>query len=87
MVREIINFDPIDFEYAGKYHRKGIHDIRYLPKTAPFHFLTDNAIVENKIVITSLKKRLFVVIIESKEIVDTYRALFDLAWQGAKEIK
>lgn len=48
---------------------------------------TDNIIYQNKIAIFSLDKELFVTIIESEEIVKTYKALFDAAWANAKIIK
>lgn len=48
---------------------------------------TDNIIWQNKIAIFSLDKELFVTIIESEEIVKTYIALFDAAWDSARVIK
>lgn len=48
---------------------------------------TDNIIYQNKLAIFSLNKELFVTIIESEEIVKTYKALFDAAWANAKVIK
>lgn len=48
---------------------------------------TDNIIWKNKLAIFSLDKELFVTIIESEEIVQTYRALFEAAWSSAKIVK
>lgn len=42
---------------------------------------------QNKIAIFSLKEELFVTIIESEEIVKTYKALFDAAWEQATVVK
>ena len=44
----------------------------------------DNIIYGNKIAITSVQDDLFVTMIESKEVVETYRSFFELAWQSTK---
>lgn len=49
-------------------------------------FFTDNIIYRNKIAIFSFAKR-FVVVIESQDIVDSFRSLFELAWQSAKPLQ
>lgn len=64
--------------YQGKNHF-----IRLLPITFEFGF-SDNLIFENKLVIFSLKKDIFVTVIESEDVVKTYRALFEWAWKEGK---
>ncbi len=59
------------------------HAIRYMPRNFEFGF-TDNLIFQNKLVIFSLKSDLFVTVIESEEIVKTYKALFECAWNQSK---
>ncbi len=49
-------------------------------------FFTDNIIYLDKIAIFSFAKR-FVTVIESQDIVDSFRALFGLAWQGAEPLR
>jgi len=61
------------------------HFIRLLPAGLEFGFC-DNLIFQNRLVIFSLKKDLFVTMIESEEIVKTYRALFEAAWKQGKQI-
>lgn len=56
------------------------HLVRLLPQDFEFGF-TDNLIFGNKLVIFSLKKDVFVIVIESEEIAKTYRAMFEWAWQ------
>ncbi len=56
------------------------HFVRILPNDFEFG-LSDNLIFENKLVIFSLKDNEFVIIIESEEVVKTYRALFEWAWR------
>ncbi len=87
-IRELIFDEPgIDEKYVRK--RLAMdnpnYQIRMLP-TGQFG-KTDNIIWQNKIAIFSLDKELFVTIIESEEIVKTYRTLFDAAWQTAKVIR
>lgn len=81
-IREL-NFD----DNEGKKWKKKIqkyqgsnHYIRLLPVDYEFGF-SDNLIFGNKLVIFSLRKELFVTIIESEDVVKTYRALFEWAWK------
>lgn len=60
------------------------HVIRVLPEKYEYGS-TDNLIFGNKLVIFSLKKDVFVIAIESAEIIKTYRALFEWAWKSGKE--
>ncbi len=60
------------------------HEIRNLPTTFEFGS-GDNLIFQNKLVMFSVKKDVFVIVIESEEIVKTYRALFEWAWRMGKE--
>jgi predicted transcriptional regulator len=68
-----------------KPHQGKNHQIRLLPTEFEFGFC-DNLIFQNKLVIFSLKKDLFVAMIESEEVVKTYRALFEAAWKQGKEV-
>ncbi|MEK7518537.1 MAG: helix-turn-helix domain-containing protein [Patescibacteria group bacterium] len=47
----------------------------------------DFSIYENKLAITSLGEKPFVVVIESADIVQSLRPIFDVVWENAKEIK
>lgn len=67
--------------YRGKNYR-----VRMIPTTFEFGF-SDNLIFGNKLAIFSLKKNIFVTVIESEEIVKTYKALFEWAWLQGKEIE
>ena len=64
--------------YQGKNHF-----VRNLPTNYPYEG-TDNMIFGNKVVICSLKKDIFLVVIENKNIADTYRAMFEWAWKAGK---
>jgi hypothetical protein len=48
-----------------------------------FYFTTETNIYNNKIITVSWKEK-FAVIIESKEIADAQKKIFELAWIGAK---
>jgi len=58
------------------------HHIRLLPTDFEFGF-SDNLIFGNKLAIFSLKKSVFVMVIESADVVKTYKALFEWAWKSA----
>jgi len=49
-----------------------------------FHFSVETNIYNNKVLIISWKEK-FVVMIESKEIVDAQKKIFELAWIGARQ--
>ncbi len=52
---------------------------------APHKFFTDNFIYGNKVALFSFKKR-FAVVIESEDVANSFRSLFELAWQSAEKI-
>lgn len=60
-------------------------DRKFLPKEK-FPFSGDILIYDDRIALTTLKGRIMSVIIESKEIADTMRLVFELAWLGADHI-
>jgi sugar-specific transcriptional regulator TrmB len=51
-----------------------------------FYFTTETNIYNNKVLIMSWKEK-FAVMIESKEIADAQKKVFELAWLGAKQYK
>ncbi len=75
---EIVDNDPEDVAYARTCIGK--REVRIIPKGKKF--LADNAIADDKILITSFEP-LFAVVIESPQLAATYRALVELAWQSA----
>jgi sugar-specific transcriptional regulator TrmB len=84
-VREIITQEKFNIKYLKqiKENKNPDHQIKVLPKDKKI-FDNDNIVYANKLAIFSTKKELFVVLIESPSIVNTYRILFDLAWHSAK---
>ncbi len=67
--------------FKGPHHR-----IRVFRKNQQVFFDTDNLIFEDKLMMVSIKKDIFVVVIEHQQIADTYRALFNAAWETGVEI-
>jgi hypothetical protein len=61
------------------------HHIRLLDPEKFYFKETDNLIFENKLCIFSFVKDVFVIVIESQVIADTYRAMFNAAWETAGE--
>lgn len=83
-IREIITQNKEDLEYAcGLLSRADHHHIKVLPKNSQWVFATDNILTPGKVGITSLTKKVFVVLIEDADVYASYRTLFDLAWQSA----
>ena len=82
-VREILTQTPADLEYAGWIKQDDYYQSRFAPKTFP-EFLTDSAIFANSVAFFSFKPAVFVVQIESREISQSLRVLFDLAWMAGE---
>ncbi|KKW42112.1 MAG: Transcriptional regulator, TrmB [Candidatus Magasanikbacteria bacterium GW2011_GWA2_56_11] len=85
-VREIGNDD----HETRKYYRASArlnprHDIRLIRNEGRF-FQTDNMLYGNTLVIFSVKEQIFCITIESPNIAETYRTLFNLAWKSGKSI-
>ena len=64
-------------EFAGPYY-----EVRFLPKNfKPFE--NDIGVYGNRVLISSLKREYFVVVIESEEVAQTFRTMFEMMWQSA----
>lgn len=59
------------------------YDVKYVGEKYPFGN-TDQLIVGSKVMLFALGKEIFVLIIESKEMADTQRGVFELAWSQSK---
>jgi len=60
------------------------HQIRFFPRDIEFKE-NDNMIFGHKLAIFSLKKEVFVILIESENIAESYRNFFEMAWKMAKK--
>ena len=83
-VKDLLTRDPLDIKFARTIQNPN-YEVRILPEG--FDFSIDCAIVESKLAILAVKKDLFAVVIESKEVADSFRALHALAWQSATPIE
>lgn len=87
-IRLLMNSTRMDKEYA-----KNVNDdedtykivkARVLPKDLLF-INTNNIIIGNRLVVFSVKRDYFVVIIESDDVANTYRTLFETAWRQSEK--
>jgi sugar-specific transcriptional regulator TrmB len=85
--REIVDDSEDGHDYAkkvSKTHGVRYRDIRFIPKEfLPFE--ADIGIFGNNVVITSLKKDYFTVRIESIEVSNAFRVVFEMMWRAANE--
>lgn len=72
-----------NYEKMVRANQNPNHKIRFLPDDLRFHE-NDNMIYGNKLTIFSIGKNTFVTVIESKNIADSYRSLFESAWKNAR---
>ncbi|MFA6585928.1 MAG: helix-turn-helix domain-containing protein [Candidatus Paceibacterota bacterium] len=81
-VRVIVPDDPDTLKVISK-DEEELRESLIVPKDK-FYFTTETNIYNNKIIIVSWKEK-FAVILESKEIADAQKKVFELAWLGAKQ--
>jgi len=78
--REIISSDNLNPPYLEKL--KGLPNYEFRLAKAKHPFLTDNVIYGRKMATFSFKKR-FALVIESEDVVASWRSLFEMAWEEA----
>jgi len=83
-VRVIAPDDPDTLKVTSQ-DKEELRESLIVPRDM-FYFTTETNIYNNKIIIMSWKEK-FAVVIESKEIADAQKKIFELAWLGAKQFK
>lgn len=78
-IRSLYSSDTNE-KLKGRDHSKELREIRYLPPEYPLK--TATLIYENKVVITSTKKEMIAIAIESEDIARTEQIKFDFMWDG-----
>jgi len=79
--RELITKNGLGIPYLSEY-KKPLQEARVLPETVKIS--TDMMIYDNKLAMISYGTEIHAVVIESSEIVQTQKALFELLWQISK---
>lgn len=82
-IRGIASADSETMKVAER-NREELREILIVPNDK-FHFSVETNIYDNKVLNISWKEK-FAVLIESKEIADAQKKVFELAWIGAKKI-
>ncbi len=80
-VKEILSGTEADIQYASQVPTGEYYQVRFIPK--PLAFFTDNGIYGDKVAFFSFKPYLFAVVIESKDIVNSLKSLYELAWRSS----
>lgn len=83
-VRVIAPDDPDTLKVTAR-DREEMRESLVVPRDK-FYFTTETNIYNNKVIIVSWKEK-FAVLIESKEIADAQKKVFELAWLGAKHFR
>lgn len=84
--RELLVKEELEgYDYLDKIRENNNpnHQIRFFPPGVKFTE-NDNIIFGNKLAIFSLKKEVFVILIESENITESYRNMFEIAWKVSK---
>jgi len=80
-VRDLFARNPQDIAYAKNHERGPMHEVRWLPKGMSFP--SDNAIFGDNVVFFSFHPQIFCVMISSREVAQSLKILYELAWQSA----
>lgn len=80
-VHELIGSTQCEYDFAKIYRSKN-RQFRHIPDRYQLAF--DFGIYDNQVGIFQLKDKPFALLIESADIADSFRILFELAWKGAK---
>lgn len=83
-IRDLLSQTREDLNYAAKINPWPNYQIRFSPKDKIF--LTDSALFADKVVFFSFRPQIFAVMITSREISQSLKNLFDLAWQSAEPL-
>lgn len=81
----VIAPDDIDTLKVTAKDKEELRESLIVPKDK-FYFTTETNIYNNKVLIMSWKEK-FAVVIESKEIADAQKKVFELAWLGARQFQ
>lgn len=76
-IREICALNKKSIEYAKRVSSEN-HEVRFISKE--FKLPTDNTIFGNKLAIFSYKTQPMAVVIESSDVVQTYKSMFEMVW-------
>ena len=80
--KELVGSSKYDYVFANQNQSK-TRQFRHIPKK--YNLTFDFGIYGNQVGIFQLKNQPFALLIESVEIADSFRILYDLAWQQAKD--
>lgn len=78
-VRELLQADSKSIQFQQK-NNSETHRIKIAPEQ--YHFPTDNLIFGNKLAIFSYKNTAQAIVIESSNIVETYKSVFEILWKS-----
>lgn len=79
MVRELLEADQKSIAHQSR-HNSEMHRIKIAPEQ--YKFPTDNLIFGNKLAIFSYKDTPQAVVIESSDVVATYKSVFEILWKS-----
>lgn len=82
-IRELLTQTPADLEYVTWVKQGEYYQSRFAQKNSP-EFLTDSAIFGESVAFFSFKPQVFAVQIDSREISQSLKVLFNLAWLSAE---
>lgn len=86
IIREIGNDDTETRQYFRRSNKLNPrHEIKLIRDEGIFN-QTDTMLYGNTLIIFSVKKEIFAIVIESKTVTQTYKTLFNMAWRSGKPI-
>jgi len=83
--KHIISDTPTDHKFASEINGLNGNEVHLLPDGKKVE--VDLSLYNNKIALTSLTEKLYIIVIESKELYQALSLMFDLAWNQTKPLK
>ncbi len=83
-IRDLVRPGSGEAQKYAHLYKKPLQELRYLPETAKF--ATDNMVWNNKFVMISYGADLYAVSVESAEIAQTMRVIYEILWKQAKTL-
>ena len=80
--KHLVANNEFDLQIGKEFKAIG-QQVKYLPGS---DFNMDFTLYENKLAITSLEDEPFIVVIESQELVNSIRPIFEIAWKSGREV-
>lgn len=84
-IRDLLTRSQADLDYAGRVEKGANYEIRFIRENMDFP--SDTALFGDRVVFFSFHPQIFAVVIKSREITQSLKTLYELAWQKGEALQ